>query len=52
MKVPKKIELQQIASNFSSDNEFKYFVKPYKDNTKESYSFLVNDTTLSSDNPL
>ena len=52
MKVPKKIELQQIASNYSSDNEFKYFVKPYKDNTKEPYSFLVNDTTLSSDNPL
>ena len=27
-------------------------MKPNKDYTKEPYSFLVNDTTLSSDNPL
>ena len=27
-------------------------MKLYKDYTKEPYSFLVNDTTLSSDNPL
>ena len=27
-------------------------MKLYKDYTKESFSFLVNDATLSSDNPL
>ena len=51
MKIPKR-ELSQIASNHSSDIDFKDFMKVYKDHTKEPYSFLVNDTTLSSDNPL
>ena len=35
-----------------SDIDFKDFTKLYKDYAKEPYSFLVNDTTLSSDNPL
>ena len=52
MKIANKRELQQIASNHSSDIDFKDFMKLYKDYTKETYSFLVNDTTLSSDNPL
>ena len=52
MKIPNKRELQQIASNHSSDIEFKDFMKLYKDYTKDSFSFLVNDTTLPSDNPL
>ena len=52
MKIPNKRELQQIASNHSSDTEFKDFMKLYRNHTKEPYSFLVNDTTLSSDNPL
>ena len=52
MKIPHKVELQEIASNHSSDIDFKDFMKLYKDYTKESYSFLVNNTTLSSDNPL
>ena len=52
MKIPNKRELQQIASNHSSDIDFKDFMKLYKDYTKEPYSFLVNDTTLSSDNSL
>ena len=52
MKIPNKRELQQIASNHLSDIDFKNFVKLYKDYTKEPFSFLVNDTTLSSDNPL
>ena len=51
-KIPNKRELQQIESNHSSDNDFKDFTKLYKDYTKEPYSFLVNHTTLSSDNPL
>ena len=52
MKILNKKELQQIASNHSSDIDFKDFMKLCKDYTKEPYSFLVNDTTLSSDNPL
>ena len=52
MKIPNKRELQQIASNHLSDNEFKDFVKLYKDYTKQLYSILVNGTTMSSDNSL
>ena len=52
MKIPDKRELQQIASNHVSDIDFKDLMKLYKDYTKEPYSFLVNDTTLSSDNQL
>ena len=52
MKTSNKRELQQIASNHSSDIDFKDFMKLYKDYTKEPYSFLVNDTNLSSENPL
>ena len=51
MNIPKKRELQQIASNYLSDIDFKDFMIFYKD-MKEPYSFLVNDTTLSSDSPL
>ena len=52
MEISNKRELQQIASNHSSDIDFKDFTKLYKDYTKEPYSFFVNDMTLSSDNPL
>ena len=52
MKIPNKRELQQIALNHSSDIDFKDFMNIYKKYTKESYSFLVNDTTLPSDDPL
>ena len=48
----KKRELQQSALNHSSDIDFKDFVKIYKKCTAEPYSFLVNDTILSSDSPL
>ena len=51
-KSPNKWELQQIASNQLSNIGFKGFMKLYKDYTKKPYSFLVNNTTLSSDNPL
>ena len=51
MKIPNKRELQQIALNHSSDIDFKVFKKIYKKCTAEPYSFLVNDTTLPSDNP-
>ena len=52
MKIPNKRELQQIAINHSSDIDFKDFIKIYKKCTDNPNSFLVNDTTLSSDDPL
>ena len=52
MQIPNKRELQQIASNHSSDIDFKDFMKIFKECTKKPYSFLVNDTTLRSDDPL
>ena len=50
MKIPNKRELQQIALNHSSDIDFKDFIKTCKKYTTEPYSFLVNDTTLPSNN--
>ena len=52
MKISNKRELQQIALNHSSDIDFKDFMKIYEKCTEKPYSFLVIDTTLSSDNPL
>ena len=52
MKIPNKRELQQIALNHSSDISSKDFIKIYKKFTAEPYSFLVNDATFASDNPL
>ena len=52
MKIPNKRELQQIVLNHSSDMDFKNFMKIYKKCTAEPYSFLVNDTYLSSYDPL
>ena len=49
MKIPNKRELQEIALNHSSNSSF---IKMYKKCTAEPYSFLVNDTTLPSNNPL
>ena len=52
MKIPNKRELQQIALNHLLDIDFKDFMKIYKKYTKGPYSFLVNNTTLPSDDPL
>ena len=52
MKILNKRKLQQIAIIHSSDIDFKDFMKIYKKCTAEPYSFLVNDTTLPSDNRL
>ena len=51
-KIPNKRELQEIAINHSSDISTKDFANIYRECTAEPYSFLVNDTTLASDNPL
>ena len=52
MKTPNERELQQIALNHSSGNDFKDIIKIYKKDTEEPYYFLVNDTTLPLDYPL
>ena len=51
-KIPNRRELQQIALNQSLDITTKDFENIYRKCTAETYSFLVNDTKLSSDNPL
>ena len=51
-RIPNKRELQQIALNHSSDIDFEDFIQIYEKCTAEPYSFLVNDTTLSSDDTL
>ena len=52
MKILNRRKLQQIAFSHSSDIDIKDLTKIYKKCTAEKYSFLVNDTTLLSDNPL
>ena len=41
MKIPNKRELQQIAQNHLSDNDFKDFIKIYEKCTLEPYSFWL-----------
>ena len=52
MKIPNKRELQQIATNHSSDINTKDFINICKKCTDKLYSLLVIDTTLLSNNPL
>ena len=51
-KIPNKRELQEIAINHSSDISTKDFANIYRKCTPEPYSFIVNDSTLASNNPL
>ena len=52
MKIPNKRELMQIAINHSSDINTKDFIEIYRKCTDKLYSFLVIDTTLSSNDLL
>ena len=52
MKIPNKVELQQIAFNCPSDIVYEDFVNIYKKCTPKHYFFLLINTTLASDNPL
>ena len=52
MKIPNKRELQQIAIGHSSNINTTDFIKIYNKCTDKPYSFLVNDTTFSSNDPL
>ena len=51
-KIPNKKELQRIVLNQSSGIRFKDFSMIYKECTDKPYSFLVNDTMLTSNNSL
>ena len=51
MKIPSKRELQETVLNHSSDVDFKNFIKISKVYCRTIF-FLVNDTTLPSDNLL
>ena len=50
MKIPHKREPHLIAFNHSSDTDFQDFLNLYIKCTAKTYSFLVIDTTLASDN--
>ena len=52
MKINNRKELQNIAINHSADIDYQDFIKICREFTKEPYSFLTIDTTLSSSNPL
>ena len=52
VKIPNRRQLQEIARNDSSDIKTEDFSNIYRKCTFEAYSFLINDTTLASDNPL
>ena len=51
-KIPNERKLQQIPINHSSDISTKDFINIYRECTAKPYFFLVNDTTLASNNPL
>ena len=51
-KIPDERERKQIAINNSSNISTEDFTNIYRKYTIEPYSFLVNNTTLASDNPL
>ena len=51
-KIPNRRERQEIMANHLSDISTKDFTNTYRKYTVEPYPFLVNDTTLASDNPL
>ena len=52
MNINNKKELQNIATNHSADIDSKYFMKIYRECTKEPYSFLTIDTPSPASDPL
>ena len=52
MKIHNKRELQNIATNYSADIDYKDFMKIYRKCTSEPYSFLTIYTTLPVNNLL
>ena len=51
-KIPNNRELKEIARNHLSDIRTEDFINIYRECIAEPYSFVGNDTTLASDNPL
>ena len=52
MKINNRKELQNIALNHSADDDYKDFVKIYREGTRNPYTFLTIDTTLPASDPL
>ena len=52
MKISDRKELQNIAINYTTDINYKDFMKTYRECTKEPYNVLIIDTTLPASNPL
>ena len=52
MNILNKRELQQVAPKYLRNIDLKYLMKLAKYYTKEPYSFLVNNSILSSDHSL
>ena len=52
MKINGKRELENIARNHSADIDYKYFMKIYRECTKEPFDFLTIDAKLPASNPL
>ena len=52
MKINNRKELQNVASNHYADIEYKYFMKIYRECTREPFNFLTIDTTFPASNPL
>ena len=52
MKINNREELRNIAITHSGDIDYKDFMRIYRKGTKESYSFLTIDRTLSASDPL
>ena len=50
MTIPSKRKIQQIAFNHSLDIDLQDVMRPCKKCTTKSYSFIIIDTTLASDN--
>ena len=52
IKINNRRELQNIATDLSSDIDYKDFMKIYRECTKEPYNVLTIDTTLPASDPL
>ena len=52
MKTNNRKELQNIAVNHSADIDYQYFMKVFRECTREPYNFLTIDTTLPAIDPL
>ena len=52
MKIHHRRELQQIVTDHSADIDYKYFLRIYRNCTKEPYSFFAINTTSPVNNPM